>query len=404
MRKFIILFLLLCTYTSLQTLANTNQTFTKQVKYYYPDGKLKQIGFIKNGKKEKEWKLYHQNGNLEVIAFFQNGEPDGQWKAYHKNGKLKLIAFFQNGNPMGEWRYYDENENLIKTENYKNENSEDISKNYYGNKKINSNNLIYTYINEGDFLYNKDSKSIPYEIYYNFRFNFYVDYPTKYFKFLPPPENGDGRAMTTEDEKVYLSFSGMNNIFDTSIEDEYYEKLNSIKPSDVAYKFLGKTFYSLSYYEGDKIIFLKKMYDNSQNAYITLYFEYDKLYKDFMNPIITRMTNSIKYNHNNSSLKNPSSSNQISYVESIGYLEILDDVYDQVINLKNEDYLLNFSKTDLAFIRNTLYARRGYIFKKKEYKNYFENTSWYIGTTANQNILSPDEEKLANIIKKYETR
>ena len=83
-------------------------------------------------------------------------------------------------------------------------------------------------------------------------------------------------------------------------------------------------------------------------------------------------------------------------------LVVLDKVYDEVINKGNEAYLNNFSSDELAIIRNTLYAKNGYKFKKKEYQEYFGEKSWYNPTTSSQNILTRNEEKLANIIKKYE--
>ena len=52
-------------------------------------------------------------------------------------------------------------------------------------------------------------------------------------------------------------------------------------------------------------------------------------------------------------------------------LQVLEKVYDEVINRGNESYLYNFSSSELAIIRNTLYARRGYRFKKKKYQQYF---------------------------------
>ena len=83
-------------------------------------------------------------------------------------------------------------------------------------------------------------------------------------------------------------------------------------------------------------------------------------------------------------------------------LIVLDKVYDEVINRGNETYLNNFSSEELAIIRNTLYAKNGYKFKKKIYQEYFGEKSWYNPTTSSQNILTKNEEKLANIIKRYE--
>ena len=83
-------------------------------------------------------------------------------------------------------------------------------------------------------------------------------------------------------------------------------------------------------------------------------------------------------------------------------LIVLDKVYDEVINRGNEAYLNNFSSEELAIIRNTLYAKNGYKFKKKIYQEYVGEKSWYNPTTSSQNILTKNEEKLANIIKRYE--
>ena len=93
----------------------------------------------------------------------------------------------------------------------------------------------------------------------------------------------------------------------------------------------------------------------------------------------------------------------ISQITDDNYdLVVLDKVYDEVINRGNEAYLNNFSSDELAIIRNTLYAKNGYKFKKKEYQKYFGEKSWYNPTTSSQNILTKNEEKLANIIKRYE--
>ena len=93
----------------------------------------------------------------------------------------------------------------------------------------------------------------------------------------------------------------------------------------------------------------------------------------------------------------------ISQITDDNYdLVVLDKVYDEVINRGNEAYLNNFSSDELAIIRNTLYAKNGYKFKKKEYQKYFGEKSWYNPTTSSQNMLTRNEEKLANIIKRYE--
>ena len=83
-------------------------------------------------------------------------------------------------------------------------------------------------------------------------------------------------------------------------------------------------------------------------------------------------------------------------------LDRLDDVYNEVIVNGDKDYLTNFSVDELAIIRNTIYAKKGYKFKRKEYQKYFGAKNWYKGTTNKQNILNRKEQKLVDIIVKYE--
>ena len=83
-------------------------------------------------------------------------------------------------------------------------------------------------------------------------------------------------------------------------------------------------------------------------------------------------------------------------------LDRLDEVYNEVIVNGNKDYLSNFSADELAIIRNTIYAKKGYKFKRKEYQKYFGAKEWYKGTTNKQNILNRKEQKLVDIIVKYE--
>ena len=92
----------------------------------------------------------------------------------------------------------------------------------------------------------------------------------------------------------------------------------------------------------------------------------------------------------------------VSFGDSDPDLDTLDEVYNEVIVNGNKDFLSGFSKKELAIIRNTIYAKRGYKFKRKEYQKYFGAKNWYKGTTNKQNILNRKEQKLVDIIVKYE--
>ena len=84
-------------------------------------------------------------------------------------------------------------------------------------------------------------------------------------------------------------------------------------------------------------------------------------------------------------------------------LATLDRVYDEVMYKNNENILKTFSKQKLGYIRNTLFAKKGYIFTKNlEYANYFSKKSWYQGRYNTDNLLNKEEQKFVEIIQKYE--
>ena len=91
-----------------------------------------------------------------------------------------------------------------------------------------------------------------------------------------------------------------------------------------------------------------------------------------------------------------------SFAASDPDLDRLEEVYNEVIVNGNKDFLSGFSSDELAIIRNTIYAKKGYKFKRKEYQKYFGAKDWYRGTTDKQNILNKNEQKLVDIIVKYE--
>ena len=101
---------------------------------------------------------------------------------------------------------------------------------------------------------------------------------------------------------------------------------------------------------------------------------------------------------NPNSVTSPAQSNQ-----NDDDLATLDRVYDEVMRKNNKDILKTFSKQKLGYIRNTLFAKKGYIFTKNlEYANYFSKKSWYQGRYNTDNLLNKEEQKFVEIIQKYE--
>lgn len=52
-------------------------------------------------------------------------------------------------------------------------------------------------------------------------------------------------------------------------------------------------------------------------------------------------------------------------------------IYDSDIRILDESELINYTKEELKYIRNEIFARYGYVFGDNEYKEYFESKTWY---------------------------
>ncbi len=63
----------------------------------------------------------------------------------------------------------------------------------------------------------------------------------------------------------------------------------------------------------------------------------------------------------------------------------------------------NEMKEDLEFMRNEIFARHGYCFKKKNLRQQFENEDWYVPNTVDiKGFLTDIEKKNIELIKRYE--
>jgi hypothetical protein len=61
------------------------------------------------------------------------------------------------------------------------------------------------------------------------------------------------------------------------------------------------------------------------------------------------------------------------------------------------------AKEELQFMRQEIFARHGYCFTKKEFRQQFENEDWYVpDTTDIRGRLTDIEKKNIALIKRYE--
>lgn len=70
--------------------------------------------------------------------------------------------------------------------------------------------------------------------------------------------------------------------------------------------------------------------------------------------------------------------------------------------LKESD-LKNLRKLDLQILRNTIFARHGYSFKKKTYRQFFDRADWYIPVSNDVNgTLTALEKKNIKLLERFE--
>ena len=71
-------------------------------------------------------------------------------------------------------------------------------------------------------------------------------------------------------------------------------------------------------------------------------------------------------------------------------------------NLTEKD-LKNLRKLDLQILRNTIFARHGYTFKKKNYRQFFNPVEWYVPVTNNiDGQLTDIEKKNIKLLERFE--
>ena len=84
------------------------------------------------------------------------------------------------------------------------------------------------------------------------------------------------------------------------------------------------------------------------------------------------------------------------------------DGYDNVLSeRKLNDYdLEGKTKKELEIMRNSIFARHGYRFKRKDLLNYFSQFSWYYPSTSDMSVASSSMSEIeiynVNFIKEHE--
>ncbi len=81
---------------------------------------------------------------------------------------------------------------------------------------------------------------------------------------------------------------------------------------------------------------------------------------------------------------------------------IISELNASTTQLKEKN-LKNLKKLELEIIRNTIYARHGYTFKKKTYRQFFDPVAWYIPVSNDVSLeLSELEKENITLLKRFE--
>jgi len=148
--------------------------------------------------------------------------------------------------------------------------------------------------------------------YKNTRFGFSGQYPSKLFINKFESDNGDGVILTSQNRKVKCTFSGSNNVLESTLKEEYYSQLKSAKNDStkkITYKVLKKKWFVTSGYNyTNKTIFYNKIFHTKNNSsnidiFTGFYLEYptkDKKRYNSLVKIISKNFEPYKDNMNNS--------------------------------------------------------------------------------------------------------
>lgn len=90
-------------FTSVQ-FANAQEK--KEIKKFYPSGKLEGKGFVVNGKRTGTWTSYFENGNTSKKINYKNDVQDGLTISFFPDQKTNEQIYYSNGNVDSLYRYF----------------------------------------------------------------------------------------------------------------------------------------------------------------------------------------------------------------------------------------------------------------------------------------------------------
>ena len=209
----------------------------------------------------------------------------------------------------------------------------------------------------------EDARYVNYKTYYNDNFDYSIDYPDdEYFQISKTYE--DGMKLQNDNGEVLISLTSNWNPNGESLQ-QAYDKAVREKPN-TAYKFLGKTFFTITYEDNGLLIFRKTMYDKNTNKYVYLYVSFPPEYKDYMTPIVERMANSMK-----KSVSNVTSTANNSYSDSQLENKFGRVVKDKYVGGSFIEFLRNADENEYYYLRDQFWEILNTMYVTEDNKTYY---------------------------------
>ena len=209
----------------------------------------------------------------------------------------------------------------------------------------------------------EDARYVNYKTYYNDNFDYSIDYPDdEYFQISKTYE--DGMKLQNDNGEVIISLTSNWNPNGESLQ-QAYDKAVREKPN-APYKFLGKTFFTITYEDNGLLVFRKTMYDKNTNKYVYLYVSFPPEYKDYMTPIVERMANSMK-----KSVSNVTSTANNSYSDSQLENKFGRVVKDKYVGGSFIEFLRNANENEYYYLRDQFWEILNTMYVTEDNKTYY---------------------------------
>ena len=115
MKKYLALFLFICTFAFGSDSTNTYKKFnsdTSRTLETYNNGNISSISYHKdteNGLELIKQEVFHFTGGKSMTGTFENGLREGVWTFYYENGIKRLEGTYRRGQKDSLWTYWYDN-------------------------------------------------------------------------------------------------------------------------------------------------------------------------------------------------------------------------------------------------------------------------------------------------------